>query len=98
MVDLSQDPEIFFNISVDDLTNPTVVKNSYSSTIVIEGTPNNNKLFGHFWNLERIQNGPNTNITTGFNASQKTPFKIYINGEIYESGYVKLDSVKKTGE
>ena len=97
-VDLSQDPEVFFNTSVDDLTNPTIVKNSYSATLVIEGTPNNNKLFGHFWNLERIQNGPNTNITTGFNASQKTPFTIYINGEIYESGYVKLESVKKTGE
>lgn len=96
-MDLSQDPEIFFNISVDDLTNPTVVKNSYSSALVIEGTPNNNQIFGHFWNLERIQNGDNTNISTGFNASQKTPFTVYINGEIYESGYVKLDNVKKNG-
>ena len=53
-VEFSTPPEILFNYSVTELTNPTIVKNSYSKTITIEGTPNNNRIFGHIYNLERI--------------------------------------------
>lgn len=89
-VNFKKSPDIYFNYAIDDLTNPTVVKNSYSKTVTIEGTPENNKVFGQFWDLERYQ------TDNDFNPSHKTPFTIYVNGEVYESGYVKLDKVKKT--
>lgn len=85
-VDLSEDISIHYTYTEDDLNNPTVVKNSFSKTVVLEGTKTNNDLFGHYWNIERRTGG-------GFNASKKAPFQLYVGTELYESGYVKLDSV-----
>ena len=93
-VEFNQPPEILYTYTQDDLKNPTTVKNSYSKTITIEGTKQNNKIFGHFWNLERIQSYGSYNGIY-FNASKKTPFSLYVNGDIYESGYAKLTEVRK---
>ena len=94
-VEFSTPPEILFNYSETELTNPTIVKNSYSKTITIEGTPQNNKIFGHIYNLERLQ-GYNGSINgVGFNPLVKTDFALYYNGSVYESGYFKLDEVRR---
>lgn len=93
-VEFSQPPQILYNYIQDELVNPTIIKNSFSKTITIEGTNGNNKIFGHYWNLERIQEyGSYTGVY--FNASRKTPFTLYVDGDIYESGYVKLLEVRK---
>lgn len=95
-VEFSTPPEILFNYSVTELTNPTIVKNSYSKTITIEGTPNNNRIFGHIYNLERIQDDTiNGGMGTGYNPLIKTDFTLYYNSQIYESGYFKLDEVRR---
>lgn len=47
-VEWKSTPEILYNYAVGDLTNPTVVKNSFSKEVQIEGTPTNNKIFGQF--------------------------------------------------
>lgn len=70
-VDFPSPPDILYTYQTDDLNNPTVVKNSFTKTINIEGTPNNNKIFGHFWNVERTQGDGGDGIT--FNASKKAP-------------------------
>lgn len=85
-VDLSDDISIRYTYTEDDLNNPTAVKNSFSKTIVLYGTPTNNDLFGHYWNIERTTGG-------GYNASKKAPFELYVGTELYESGYIKLDNV-----
>ena len=86
-IEFSKDPQILFNYKLSDITNPVAVKNSFSKSIVIEGTPANNDIFSHIWNLESYYNGGN------FNHFKKADFVIYINGNIYEKGYVKLDNV-----
>ena len=83
-VEFASSPDILFTFQVDEMTNPTVIKNSYSKSLVIPGTKQNNKIFGGIWNVERVQD-----IMT-FNPSKKAPFTIYHNGEIYQTGYVKL--------
>ena len=83
-VEFASSPDILFTFQVDEMTNPTVVKNSYSKSLVIPGTKQNNRIFGGIWNVERVQD-----IMT-FNPSKKAPFTIYHNGEIYQTGYVKL--------
>lgn len=88
-VEFASSPDILFTFQVDEMTNPTVVKNSYSKTLVIPGTKQNNKIFDGIWNVERVQD-----ILT-FNPSKKAPFTIYHNGEIYQTGYVKLLDVVK---
>ena len=93
LVEFSTDPQILYNYTQNEVNNPTVVKNSFSKTIVIEGTPSNNKLLGQYWNLERIEGAGGTG--TVFNSSKKVEFNLFVNSQLYESGYVKLDSVKK---
>ena len=95
-VELSDGFEILYNYSIDDTTDPTAVKNGFSKTVTILGTANNNKIFGHYWNVERVVRSGSENEGIYFNASKKAPFQIMINGEVYESGYVKLDKVNNT--
>lgn len=90
-VEFSTVPQILYTYKETDLRNPTIVKNSFSKTIEVEGTPANNDLFGHIWDLERYQG------YGGFNPSKRADFKLFVNGELYEKGYCKLDSIRKTG-
>ena len=93
-VEFSKDPQILFNYKITDATNPTAIKNTYSKSIVLEGTEKNNSIFGNIWNLERMQYY-GYDGGAGFNPIKKTPFELYVNGELVESGYVKLDNVSK---
>lgn len=91
-VEFSKDPQILFNYKITDATNPTAIKNTYSKSIVLEGTQKNNAIFGNIWNLERLQYY-GYDGGAGFNPIKKTPFELYVNGDLVESGYVKLDNV-----
>lgn len=98
-IEFAEPPAILFTYQENDLTNPTVVKNHYSKTVNIEGTPLNNDTFGHIWDLSRYTSHyEGTNLKTGYNASKKANFKLFVNGELYESGYVKLNKVNRTGK
>ena len=83
-VEFSTPPDILYTYQITDMTNPTAIKNSYSKSITVEGTKNNNDLFGHIWNVERTQSD------ISFNPSKKASFELYANGSLYESGYVRL--------
>lgn len=96
-VEFSTPPEILYTYQETDTTNPTIIKNSFSKTITIEGTPSNNKLFGQFWNVERLQDTSYEGSGVYFNASRKVPFQLLLDSELYESGYVKLDNVTTNG-
>ena len=89
-VELTKEPEILYTFQVDDATNPTVVKNGYSKTIELKGTQRNNEIFGQIWKLDRVQSIDN------FNPSKKVEFQLFYGGELYQSGYVKLDSVNRS--
>lgn len=97
-VDLDEQSFVLFNYQMDDLANPTIVKNSFSQQITLKGTPANNKIFGGSFRGDRRIANTGGDAGVAFNASQKTPFTIYNDmGEILESGYVKLDSVDRKG-
>lgn len=97
LVEFSTDPQILYTYQVTDVTNPTVVKNSFSKTITIDGTPTNNDIFGHYWNLERyLLNGGAGGAY--YNSSKKAPFQLFIGSDLYEDGYCKLDSIIKNGD
>lgn len=98
LVDLDDQSFILFNYTMDDLSNPTIVKNSFSQQITLKGTPANNKVFGDSFKVDRRVGNYGGQAGADFNASQKTPFTIYNElGEILESGYVKLDSISRKG-
>ena len=95
-VDLGENPKVLYNWILTDFTNPTITKNSYSKSITIEGTKTNDDIFGHFWNLDRVQ-GYGGNTGMNFNPTYRVPFTLWIDSQLFEKGYVKLESVKKDG-
>ena len=99
LVDLDDQSLILYNWTMEDLSNPTVVKNSYSQTVTLQGTPQNNRIFGACFRVDRrIMSGSSLYTGVGFDPTRKTPFTIYSEtSEILQSGYVKLNSVLLSG-
>lgn len=92
-VEFSIGPKINYNYKLTDFTNPTIVRNNYSKSVEIPGTERNNDIFGHIWDLERVQHDAAGGA--GFNPLKKTPFELYVGGALKEKGYCKLTNVKK---
>lgn len=94
LVDFESEPKFEFKYQQEDFSNPTVIKNNFSKSIKIDGTDNNNQIFGEIYQLDREQlykfNGK-----TGayFNPSKRTPFELYRNSELIESGYMQLTDI-----
>ena len=88
-VEFTQQPDILFNYKAEDTSCPTIVKTMFSKTVYIPKTPNNNKIFGHIGILDRLQTGEN------YSPSAKYEFYLLNNGDLIESGYVKLDKISK---
>lgn len=94
LADLDEQSFILFNYTMDDLSNPTIVKNSFSQQVSLPGTPANNAIFGDAYRLDRRVDYNEGASGAGFNPSKKTPFVIYNElDEVLESGYCKLDNV-----
>ena len=91
-VEFNEPPEILFSYIRTDYTDPTVLRNSYSKTLTIEGTPNNNQIFNSIYHLDKISNYGT------FNPAKRMEFKLFSNGDILEQGYAKLDKINKNGK
>lgn len=91
--DLGEATLIQMNWTRESLENPSVVKNSYSQTVELPGTPGNDLIFGSLGRLDRTQKYGDV-----FDTLRKVPFAIYGEaGEVLESGYVKVESVATAG-
>lgn len=93
-VEFKSTPSILYNYKETDLSNPSIIKNSFSKTVEIEGTNANNAIFGQIWNLERWQDYGTYGGPT-FDPTKKAGFELYFNGDLYEKGYCKLMNIKK---
>ena len=82
-------PDVLYTFRVDDLTSPAAVKNSYSKTITLPSTKANNRIFGQYWAGDRTTG-------TGFDATRRTPFSLYVDNELYQTGYCKLNDITQT--
>lgn len=95
LVDLDDQSFILFNYTMEDMTNPAIVRNSFSQSITLKGTPNNNKIFGAIWRSDRETTGGGASGAY-FDPTRKTTFTIYNElNEILESGYCKLDAISR---
>ena len=94
LVDFELEPAFPVTYQQEDFSNPTIIKNSFSKTIKIEGTDNNNRIFGEIYNLDRTQLYKfNKNDNAYFDPSKRTPFELYKNSELLESGYMQLTDI-----
>lgn len=97
-VDFTEPIEVNMTYAHNDLHNPTIIKNSFSKTLKLDGTPKNNQIFGCFGDMQRIISYSDGSYSGAFfNPSRKTDFILMRNYEIMERGYVKLDKVTKKG-
>lgn len=98
LVDCTDGISLPMTYQLEDFSNPTLVKNSFSKTISIPGTKNNNKIFGEIYKLDRMQhyeewtgnielNGIN------FDPSKRVDFQIYKDADLVESGYMQLNDI-----
>ena len=84
--DFKSVPDVLYTFKVDEVTSPSVSRNTFSKTVSLPGTERNNRIFGQFWASDRITGN-------NFDASRKTPFTLYVDSEVYQSGYCKLNEI-----
>jgi len=96
LVDLDDQSFILFNYTMEQMSNPTIVKNSYSQQVTIPGTPANNRIFGEIWKSDRVTQYGGGETGVDFDPTRKTSFVIYNEmSEILEEGYCKLDKITR---
>ena len=99
--DIPENFSVLFNYNSTEVSNPTAIKNKYTSSLILPGTPENNKIFGDIWKLGRIlipkTSGISDQHTTGkllnsvhFDPRKRVDFKIYNNSDLIECGYLQL--------
>jgi len=87
-VDIDQSTAFAFTLQLTDITNPTSTKIPYSTTINIPQTKYNNDIFDNIWRIDHI--------TLNFNTLIRTDFRLYVNNNLYQSGYVQLEKATLT--
>lgn len=88
LCDLDDSSLIVLTYTMEQLTNPTAVKNTYSHEVELPSTERNDILFSHYYRNDYLVSIGN------FSPIKRVPFTIYNElGEIAESGYIKLDEV-----
>ena len=98
LVDLDDQSFILYNYSMEDLTNPTIIRNSFSQQIRLKGSPTNNRIFGDAFRLDRHTLHGVKYLGAYYDYSRRTPFTIYNEmNEVLESGYAKLDKIVRDG-
>ena len=97
LLDTNEDSIIALTLCYSYVEDPTTIAGDYSKTISIPGTVNNNRIFGHIWNIDReilnATDGSNTGVH--FNASKRTEAKIFMDNDLFKKGYVQLNTINK---
>ena len=90
LCDLDDNSLIVLTYTMEQLSNPTAVKNTYSHEIELPNTERNNKVFSCIYRNDYRADANN------FQPLTQTPFAIYNElSEIVESGYIKLDEISR---
>jgi hypothetical protein len=91
-LDLDKGISSLITYSIDDITKLDTKKSSYSKTIVLPGTTNNNKLFGYIFEFGNANFSNNTppNVQYNFNASKSAVARIDVNGLTVIKGVLRL--------
>lgn len=97
LADISSDALVLMNYRAEDLQNPAIVKNSYSQSLTLPGSPQNNTIFGHVARSDHHSGTGGAGVQ--FNALKKTDFQIIAeDGQLLESGYVKLETIERKAD
>jgi hypothetical protein len=99
-LDITKDFSQQITYAVDDLTNLDSKSTSFSKTIVLPGTANNNRLLGNIFDFGNsnftIDSAPN--IGYNFNASKSAKARLEINGLQVMKGVLRLLEIIRDGD
>jgi hypothetical protein len=85
-IDLFEDTDIPLNYTILDIREPDKRKTSFSKTIVLPGTKNNNKIFNHSYEI---------GIDSKFNPNLRTEVVILQDGVQVMRGNMQLKNIKR---
>jgi len=99
-LDITKDFSQQITYAVDDLTNTDSKSTSFSKTIVLPGTSNNNRLFGNIFEFGNSNFGTpsSQSVGYGFNASKSAKARLEINGLQVMKGVLRLLEIIRDGE
>lgn len=93
-IDIAEDLEINFTYESIDPDKLSSIKNSFSKTVNIPGTPSNNITFGHIFRSDKyIPANAVENIESGYDPRKKANWLINKNGALINRGYCTLDNI-----
>ena len=97
LADLADDSFVLLNFTREEMTAPQAVRNSWTQSITLPKTENNNAILGHYYRLDRRTIGSG-GTGTNFAALKRSPFRLFgDDGTIIMRGYIKLNGVKDDG-
>lgn len=99
-LDITKDFSQQITYAVDDLTNTDSKATSFSKTIVLPGTANNNRLLGNIFEFtnSNFTAGTAPNVGYNFNASKSAKARLEINGLQVMKGVLRLLEIIVDGE
>jgi len=99
-LDLMNDIDTEFTFAIDDIADFGSKNTTYSKTINIAGSAQNNKVFGYIFDLanSNFTNESLPNVNYNFNASQVAPCRIFVDGIQIFKGVLRLLEVVITGQ
>lgn len=93
-IDIAEDLEINFTYESIDPDKLSSIKNSFSKTVNIPGTPSNNITFGHIFRSDKyIPANALENIESGYDPHKKVNWFINKNGTLINRGYCTLNNI-----
>ena len=100
LLDLTDDLDTEFTYAIDDVQDFGSKNTSYSKTIKIAGTGNNNEIFGYIFDLNNANTSVNDapNVGFNFNASKNAQCRIFIDGVQIFKGVLRVLEIVQDAE
>lgn len=93
-VDIDEDIGVSMNFAIADIRNPDKRDTSFTKTIKVPGTANNNKLFGQIFEVGHfIQTSGATNFAPDFNPNLRADCLVFVDEIRQMKGFLKLDNI-----
>lgn len=94
-VDVGESFDILINKSIADVREPEKRSSDWTKTITLPGTKNNNKIFGHIFEIEHTVLS-DTQFNTNFNPNKKASAVVLVDGLEQIQGFIRLIKIQVT--
>lgn len=97
-IELDESVQFAITKQFEDLSNPTDIINDWSKTVSIPFTANNNEIFGHIYNPDRLIVVGTSDTLTGiyFDPLKKLDMRLQYGDNVLMTGYAKMNEIKQS--